>query len=259
MRVMREVRFSLGPEAGTDVTNSYAGWPSAVGVHPYLVLQAVLSGTPNPQTGYLVNITVIDALLRERSIPLIRRMCEAGDCGPDQILAAVSEDLLPRAPAGTQWANFCLKPTPHLAYSTESGATNMLQVTQTFEFSAAHRLHCRDMTDDQNRAYFGKCNNLNGHGHNYVLEVTIAGQCDGQTSQLLSVPRFEQIVKERIIDRFDHKHLNEDCPEFREANPSVENIVRVIWRLLDERFSPARLAQIRVWETPKTYAEYDGE
>ncbi|MBI4579727.1 MAG: 6-carboxytetrahydropterin synthase [Planctomycetes bacterium] len=134
----------------------------------------------------------------------------------------------------------------------------MLSVTQTFEFAAAHRLHCATMTDEENRAYFGKCNNPNGHGHNYVLEVTVAGAGDAPSPCVLPAARFEQIVKQRVLDRFDHKHLNQDCPEFRELNPSVENIARTIWGLLDGQFAPARLARVRVWETAKTYAEYSG-
>jgi 6-pyruvoyltetrahydropterin/6-carboxytetrahydropterin synthase len=258
MRVMREVRFSLGPDTDAGLTNSYAGWPAALGVHPYLILQAVVAGTPDARTGYLVNIAVVDRLLRERSIPLIRRMCAAGDCGPERILYAVAEDLKPHAPSGTRWAGWNLNVTPYLVYGTQSGAPHMLQLTQCFEFSAAHRLHSPAMSDEENRAYFGKCNNPNGHGHNYVLEVSISGGLDHRSSRLLAVPEFERIVKERVVERFDHKHLNKDCLEFRELNPSVENISKVIWNLLEGRLSPARLAKVRVWETPKTYAEYDG-
>lgn len=257
MRVMREVRFSLGPPGG-KVTNSFAGWPIATGVQPYWVLQAVVVGKPDVRTGYLVSIAVIDRLLREWAIPLIERLCTKEEREPAQIALAVAHDLLPRAPAGTRWAGWHLKLTPYLTYSILPGAPDMLHVTQTFEFAAAHRLHCPSMSDEENRACFGKCNNANGHGHNYVLEVTQAGHGDGRSSDLLPVPAFERIVKERVIDRFDHKHLNEDCPEFRELNPSVENIARVIWTLLENSVSPARLARVRVWETSKTYAEYDG-
>lgn len=259
MQVMREVRFSLGPDHGGPPLNSYAGSPPSPGVHPWLVLQAFLAGTPDARTGYLVNITVIDRLLRERSIPLIRAMHERGDVAPDAIIAAVAADLRPHAPAGTRWIAWSLKVTPFLVYTAVPGATDMLQLTQSFEFSAAHRLHCPAMSDEDNRTYFGKCNNPNGHGHNYVVDVSVAGRTADASGGLLTVPQFERIVKERVIDRFDHKHLNEDCPEFRDVNPSVENIARVIWDLLRDHVEPARLSRVRVWETPKTYAEYDGE
>ena len=135
----------------------------------------------------------------------------------------------------------------------------MLSVTQSFEFAAAHRLHCPNMSAEENRAYFGKCNNANGHAHNYVLEVTITGRPEQFSPRLLPTVHFEQTVRAQVIERFDHKHLNEDCPEFRDMNPSVENLARTIWGLLESHIAPAHLVKVRVWETPKTYAEYDGK
>ena len=90
------------------------------------------------------------------------------------------------------------------------------------------------------------------------LEVTVAGTPDPRTGAVLPLPAFEQLVKERVIDRLDHKHLNTDTQEFREVNPSVENIARIIWNLLQDRVAPARLHRVRVWETAKTSAEYAG-
>ncbi|MBP7936663.1 MAG: 6-carboxytetrahydropterin synthase [Phycisphaerae bacterium] len=134
----------------------------------------------------------------------------------------------------------------------------MVDIQQSFEFSAAHRLHCATMSDEENRRVFGKCNNPNGHGHNYGLEVMVTGEPDPSTGVLLPIESLEDIVKQRVIDRLDHKHLNRDCPEFAAVNPSVENIARTIWGLLEGRMGPARLKRVRVWETPKTCAEYEG-
>lgn len=134
----------------------------------------------------------------------------------------------------------------------------MVEVTQSFEFSAAHRLNVPAMSDEENRAFFGKCNNPNGHGHNYRVEVTVAGDVSNPAGRVIPLPQFEEIVKREVIDRLDHKHLNADMAEFAVLNPSLENIVRTIWRLLDGRFAPARLRRVRVWETAKTYAEYEG-
>lgn len=256
---MREIRFSVGPDSGETVTNSYAGWPTAQGLQPCLALQAILEGTPDPVTGYLVNIAVLDELMRERSVALIRNLSASPVAyTAERIALQVAADLGPHAPAGTRWVGWHLKTTPHLLYSIQAGVPDMVSVTQTFEFAAAHRLHCATMSDDDNREYFGKCNNPNGHGHNYVVEVTITGEPDPVTHCVLPLVRFEGIVKQLVIDRLDHKHLNLDCPEFRDVNPSVENITRVIWSLLDEHLPPARLTRVRVWETSKTYAEYGG-
>lgn len=132
----------------------------------------------------------------------------------------------------------------------------MVSLTYAFEFSAAHRLYCPDLSDEENRRLFGRCTNANGHGHNYVVRVTLKGAPDPRTRSIVALGNFEQIVNQRIIDRFDHKHLNLDCSEFASVNPTVENITRVIFDKLENAFPPARLESVRVYETPKTYAEY---
>ena len=135
----------------------------------------------------------------------------------------------------------------------------MITMTQSFEFAAEHRLYVPELSEEQNRKAFGKCANPNGHGHNYVVEVTLAGEPDPVTGTLADLPEFEVTVKRRVIDLFDHKHLNADCPEFAQLNPTVENITRVIWEKLAGGFARGRLHAVRVWETPKTYAEYREE
>ena len=135
----------------------------------------------------------------------------------------------------------------------------MVVFTQSFEFAAAHRLHVPGLSDEENRRNFGKCANPSGHGHNYVVEVSVTGTPDPARGALVDPPVFERTVRERVIDRFDHKHLNTDCPEFAERNPTVENLAQVIWELLADAFEGCQLSCIRVWETPRTYAEYRGE
>jgi 6-pyruvoyltetrahydropterin/6-carboxytetrahydropterin synthase len=135
----------------------------------------------------------------------------------------------------------------------------MIRMSQKFEFSASHRLHNPSLSDEMNRQTFGKCNNPHGHGHNYELQVTLSGP-DGAEMPTPLV-QFERIVAETVIDRFDHKNLNEQVPEFAELIPSVENIARVIYRLLkpkleSQQASERHLASVTVWETPKTFCEY---
>lgn len=261
MRLTREVRFTAGLRPASPVINSFAGSPGAGVVAPYLVLRVCVEGEPDPVTGYLCDIRRIDGVLRERSIPLIGRlMADAGGAWPtgERLIGAVADDLAAHAPANTHWVSITLQLTPYLSCAVHPGDDAMFRVTQCFEFAAAHRLHCPGLSDDENRRVFGKCNNPNGHGHNYQLEITLAGELDPEHGHLLPLERFERTVKERVIDVLDHKHLNEDCPAFRQLNPSVENIARVIWSLLDGQFDGPRLARVRVWETPKTCAEYEG-
>ena len=134
-----------------------------------------------------------------------------------------------------------------------------IQLTQQFEFSAAHRLHCGDLTDDENKKLFGKCNNPAGHGHNYVFEVTVSRQLESRLGQVIPLEQFESTVKRLVVDRLDHKHLNHDVDYFAAVNPSVENIVYAIYQWLDGQFGEATLERVKVFETPKTSAEYSGE
>lgn len=258
MRLLREIRFSLGVDEPGPIDNPFAGWPTAVGIQPYLVLRVAIAGAVDRTTGYLINITHIDRLLRERAIPLIRRMTAAAGPTGESLLRQVAADLAGCAAAGTRWLEWRLEVTPYLSYSLDTKEPEMVRLTQCFEFSASHRLHCPTMSDAENRDYFGKCNNPNGHGHNYQLEVTVAGRL-GPSGAVLPLPALERTVRERVVDRFDHKHLNSDCPEFARLNPSVENIAKVAWGLLEGQFGDARLARVRVWETSKTCAEYQGE
>ncbi len=133
----------------------------------------------------------------------------------------------------------------------------MVQLSLRFEFSAAHRLHAEVLSEAENWEVFGRCNNANGHGHNYELEVTVAGPADTRTGQMVSIAELQRVVNERIVDVFDHKHLNMDCADFQKLNPTVENIVQVLYRRLKSHVStPTRLVSLRLWETPKTMAEY---
>ena len=266
IRLTREVRFSVDRdwaghiEFSRPVTNSWAGWPSAVGLVPYLRLRATVAGEPDRVTGYLCNIKRLDDVLRRHAIPYAAQELHRRGWrwSAERLLLAVWEQVAPRPPSGATLVRLELLTTPFLRYAAEREDPAMVLLTQQFEFSAAHRLHCPQLSDDQNREIFGKCNNLNGHGHNYLVEVTVAGTPDEKTGAVLPLPRFEQIVKERVIDPLDHKHLNNDAPQFRDLNPSVENIARVIWGMLTEHVAPARLHTIRVFETPKTWAEYAG-
>lgn len=220
-----------------------------------------MAGRPDPLTGYLCNIALLDEVARREALGLINDLLarHGWQVRAEAVLPALWRRLGPCMPPASPLVELELCLTPHLRYSTSRENPSMILLTQQFEFAAAHRLHCPQLSDEENRRTFGKCNNPNGHGHNYVLEVTVAGMADRQGGTVLPLPRLEQIVRERVIDRLDHKHLNADTAEFADRNPSVENIARVIWDLLVGQVAPARLHRVRVWETAKTWAEYDGQ
>ncbi len=133
---------------------------------------------------------------------------------------------------------------------------DMLELTTKYDLAASHRLACPDFDDTRNEAIYGKCANPSGHGHNYQLEVTLSGRPDSDTGLLFPLERLDQIVHEFIIEPFDHKNLNIDTAEFKNCIPTVENMIQVFYRILQDKFSPARLSRLRLWETSKTYAEY---
>ena len=134
----------------------------------------------------------------------------------------------------------------------------MVSLTQQFEFSAAHRLHCDEFSEQENRDVFGKCNNPEGHGHNYVVELTVGQPLSSPEGQVISLADLESTVKRLVIDRLDHKHLNRDVPEFAKLNPSVENIAIKIWEWLEPEIQQTKLQRVRIYETPKTWADYSG-
>jgi len=123
-------------------------------------------------------------------------------------------------------------------------------------FNAAHRLHNPDWDEATNDKVFGKCNNPNYHGHNYELIVKLTGEIDAATGYVYDLKKLSDLVKDAIIDRFDHKNLNEDTEEFKNLNPTVENIVVVIYRILREKIDARYDLHLRLYETPRNFVEY---
>ena len=123
-------------------------------------------------------------------------------------------------------------------------------------FNAAHRLHNPKWTDERNKEVFGLCNNPNYHGHNYELEVQLTGDIDPETGYVYDLGRLNDIIKMQIEKRFDHKNLNLDCPEFKDLNPTAENIVVVIWQILRGHVEEQYDIKVRLYETPRNFVEY---
>jgi 6-pyruvoyltetrahydropterin/6-carboxytetrahydropterin synthase len=135
----------------------------------------------------------------------------------------------------------------------------MLYVTKAIEFSATHRLFNPEFDQKTNEKVFGKCNNLNGHGHNYRLEVTVKGTPDPKTGMAFDLTKLREILEEEVMEHFDHKNLNLDVPMMKGLVPTAENIARVLWKLLEKRFGPGKLHQIRLYETQNNIIDYRGE
>ena len=125
-------------------------------------------------------------------------------------------------------------------------------------FNAAHRLFCADWSDEKNMKVFGACANPNYHGHNYELIVQVNGVPDPITGFVINTKELSAIVKEEIVSRFDHKNLNLDTVEFKNLNPSAENIAVVIWTILREKIERKYELVVRLYETERNFVEYDG-
>ena len=133
-----------------------------------------------------------------------------------------------------------------------------LTVYRKAHFNAAHRLYRKDWSDEKNRQVFGKCSNPHYHGHNYDLEVGLTGSIDPETGYLIDLKILKDIIREEVEDAFDHKNLNEEVADFRDLNPTVENIAVVIWNRLRARLDKKYQLKIKLFETPRNFVEYTG-
>jgi 6-pyruvoyltetrahydropterin/6-carboxytetrahydropterin synthase len=131
-------------------------------------------------------------------------------------------------------------------------------ITRRLTFSAAHRLHSDELSPEENRRVFGKCNHPNGHGHNYVLEVTVAGPIDATTGMVINLNELKAVMNDVIERDIDHKNLNVDVPAFKTLNPTAENIAVVLWDLIKARLRHGRLHEVRLIETENNFVSYRG-
>lgn len=135
----------------------------------------------------------------------------------------------------------------------------MIYLTRVYEFAASHRLYNPELTESENSEIYGKCANRNGHGHDYLLEVTVKGTPDARTGMLIDMALLDQAVEERLLQFVDHKHLNFDVPFLEGINPSAENLVVAFWNEVEPAIpGPASLYRLRLRETSKNICEYFG-
>jgi 6-pyruvoyltetrahydropterin/6-carboxytetrahydropterin synthase len=135
----------------------------------------------------------------------------------------------------------------------------LVYITRHLHFNAAHRLHSDSLSVDENIATYGACNNPMGHGHNYELEVTVAGEPDPVTGMVIDLKELKEIVEREVISKVDHKHLNLDVDFMQGVVPTAENIVVAFWKLLQNQFTGCRLYELKLYETPRNLAVYRGE
>jgi 6-pyruvoyltetrahydropterin/6-carboxytetrahydropterin synthase len=224
-------------------------------------LDVTVKGKLDPKTGIVVNITEIDQVIKSivlkeldgkflnrehpyfiKNIPTTENIVE--------YLWRALEDRFEQC----QLHRIRLYENPFLFSQKEEKF--MVLLTRKYHFSSAHRLHSSQLTNEENQQIFGKCNNQHGHGHNYVLEVTVKGETDPITGMIINLAELDQVVDQMVLQKCDHKHLNLDTEEFRELNPTAEVMAMVFWETLHPHLT--NLHKIGLWETEKNYFEYYG-
>lgn len=132
-------------------------------------------------------------------------------------------------------------------------------VSRKAHFNAAHRLFRPDWSDEKNQTIFGKCNNPNYHGHNYELIVSVTGEINPETGYVMDLKELSDLIESEIEDAFDHKNLNLDVPEFKNLNPTAENIVVVVWNKLRAKIIKSHDLEVVLYETPRNFVSYKGD
>ncbi len=262
-RLARQVRFSITPffDSTSEGWNSYASRPCGEGLCLFFGLWVELAGPLNPDTGFVINVVEIDRVVRTVVVPLFdRAMREGFGKGAFMGLGTIA-DLLMRTwkvlvgRFGTaEISNLSLDLNPFRKLTILAEDCSMYLFSEKFEFAATHKLWNDRFDARANVEMFGKCANPAGHGHNYVLEVTVEKE---RASDPLWIAEFQRVVDEKFISLVDHKNLNTDVPDFTGIS-SVENLASFAWQRLCGQFAHCRLHAVTIWETDKTYCRYQG-
>ena len=276
-KLARWVRFSINPFLSKQIqgSNPFASKPAGEGLSLFLELSVELAGDVEPATGFIVNVTDIDQNVLQFVVPIFTERIKAdfqkakhiGLSSLAELLRSAWEQLADKF-ATARLSKLSLKLNPFKEVAMDSQESKMIYFSEKFEFAATHKLWNDEFSEQQNIKVFGKCANPTGHGHNYVLEVTIKKPLDqarlwrGQDGSIAEnnfcIGDFEKIVDEEFIKPVDHKNLNVDTAEFSRTNPTVENIAAFAWKKLSGKFGNATLHCVTVWETDRTYCSYYG-
>lgn len=261
----RAVRFSINPFLPADMAgfNSFASKPAGEGLSIFFELLVEVTGGVEPTTGFVIDVTDIDKIVRRFAVPVFAERIRKDFRGGRHISFFDMGEILKSAwrRLSNKFGNarldkLSLSLNPFRRITVDSKDLQMVYFSEKFEFAATHKLWNDNFTEQRNFEIFGRCANPTGHGHNYIVEVTVKmpagveGFCAGD---------FERIVDNELIKIVDHKNLNADVPAFGKTNPTVENIAVFAWDKLVGKFGKVSLYCVTVWETDKTYSSYYGE
>jgi len=263
-KLARHVRFSINPFLARESRgyNSYASKPPGEGLSIFLDLCVELTGALDATTGFVVNVLDIDEKVREFVVPIFAARIKEDFQRQRHIPLEAIAELLRSAWSGltgrfgaAKVNRLTLALNPYRKVALDRGVSKMIYYSEKFEFAAMHRLWNESFSDERNQQVFGKCANPGGHGHNYVVEVTVTMPESGVR---LPAGDFEKIVDEQFIKLVDHRNLNADVAELGRKNPTVENMAALAWQKLVGQFGEVMLHCVTIWETDKTYCTYCG-
>jgi 6-pyruvoyltetrahydropterin/6-carboxytetrahydropterin synthase len=241
--------------------NSFASKPAGEGLSVFFELSIELAGAVDPATGLIVNVSDIDEKVRDCAVPVFAERIRAkyqaashiNNCELAEMLKSTWGKLADKF-GRAKLSKMSLRVNPFRTLAIEQSEGAMVYFSEKFEFAAAHKLWNEQFSEKQNIEIFGRCANPAGHGHNYIVEVTVKWP----VGQDLRAGDFEKVIHEELIKAVDHKNLNVDVPEFQRKQPTVENIAVFAWDKLIGKFGSAALHCVTVWETDKTYSSYYG-
>jgi 6-pyruvoyltetrahydropterin/6-carboxytetrahydropterin synthase len=258
----REIRFAVEPFSNgrLDGGNSYCCKPGSEGLGVFLCLRVTLSGELDDRTGFVVNVSDVDSAFREKAVGIFEdgiRVSYAAGNGVNfgNLYEMIKEcgRLLSGCFEGLEVSRVELILNPYRSIYLESRYDKMYYFTEKFEFAATHKLWNEELSEAENFKCFGACANKTGHGHNYIVEVTV---CRGEDEGGIKAGAIEKVVKDNFIEVVDHKNLNVDVEYFVEHNPTVENISSFAYECLRDKFDGVHLESVTVWENDRTYCSY---
>lgn len=266
MKLTRRVTFSSGhrywlsslDEAGNR--SLFGKWANRFNHGHNYVLDVTTEGDINEENGMVVNIKAIDEVLQRDIVDQFDQKSINDEIPYFQDRSASLENIahyiwgeLKQLPPEARLTSIRLEEMPTLWLALDH---DKMTLTRTYEFAASHRLYNPALPDQENNELFGKCANPAGHGHNYLLEVTVSGEPDPRTGFITDLESLDREVHELVVDRYDHKNFNVDLPEFEGRMTTSEIIVQEIWNRLDGRL-PAKLQRVRLHETARNIFEVE--
>lgn len=255
----RVVRFSAGHRYWVDGwdeaknRNVFGAWASPYNHGHNYVLEVTADGPINDADGMVVNIKDIDDVLQARVVSRFDQKSindevqELGGPPTLEVLLDYIQGVLENLPGGVRLSRLKLEETPNL---WGMWTREMLTITRSYEFAASHRLYVSELSESENERLFGKCCRANGHGHNYVVEVTVSGEVDPTSGMSVRLDELDAVVTKEVLDRYDHSNLNIDVPELQGLNPTSEVVALAIFDRLQGKV-PAKLQKVVLWETAR--------